>query len=109
MGENERYELMAKVAALEAKVSSIERWQEQQDERINKNEEQLIAKVQKLEDKIDKIIDNERQLLETINSTDASLDEKIDERFNKIQMWLLGTATTLAISLLTYVLEHIIK
>lgn len=109
MDERQRYELLTKVVAVETKIESIERWQEQQDERINRVESQLIEKIEKLENKIDKIIDNERQLLENINSTDASLDDKIDERFNKIQMWLLGTATTIGIGLLTYILENIIK
>ncbi|MNJ90264.1 hypothetical protein D3C87_78590 [compost metagenome] len=109
MEEREKYELLTRMATIETKAEATERWQEQQDERIDKVEDQLVDKIQRLEEKFDKIIDNERQLLETINNTDASLDGKIDERFNKIQMWLLGTATTFAITLLTYVLEHVIK
>lgn len=103
------YELIARLAAIESEITNIKKWNDHQNERMNKIEEQLDTKAQRLNEKIDKILDNEKKLLETINNADSSLDDKIDARFNQLQMWLLATAATTAIGLLMYILESIVN
>lgn len=107
--ERETYELMARIASIESEINNMKDWKDHHNERIDKIEDQLDLKTNKLEEKIDKIIDNERQLIETINNSDSTLDDKIDEKFNKLQTWLLGTAATFGIGLLMFILENIFK
>ena len=98
-----------RIAALESEMNNIKDWNNHQNERMDKIESQIEAKTSKLEEKIDKIIENEKKLLENINDSGSVLDEKIDERFNKLQMWLLGTAATVGISLLIFIFENILS
>lgn len=97
-----------RLAALESEINNVKEWNSHQNERMNKIESQIESKTSKLEVKIDKIIENEKKLLENINDSDSVLDEKIEERFNRLQMWLLGTAATAGLSLLIFIFENIL-
>lgn len=108
MNDERQYELISRLVAMESEINNMKEWKQHQNERINKMNDQVDAKTQRLEEKIDKILSNERQLFETINDSGSTLDDKIDERFNKLQMWLLGTAATAGIGLLLFILENIV-
>ncbi|AEO93474.1 gp215 [Bacillus phage G] len=105
---NER-EIVERIATLESSMENVKEWNHHQNERMNKIEDQIEVKTEKLENKIDKIIENEKKLLENINDSGSVLDDKIDERFNKLQMWLLGTAATAGLSLLIFIFENLIN
>lgn len=96
------------VLRLEEKMDvQIERVEEKVDSQIERIEEKMDTQSERLEKKIDKIIDTERTLLETINSSDSSLEDKMDEKFQKLQMWMLGSAVTFGVGLLMFILNNI--
>lgn len=101
MNEERYIAIIARLAVIESDISNMKEWKHHQNERLDKTND-------KIDTKIDKIIDNERQLLETINDSDSTLDDKIDERFNRLQMWLLGTAATAGLGLLMFILENVL-